>query len=51
MKKYDDKGNLIYSSGKGWKVWYDTNGNIIHEKWSDGDEHWCDDNGNIVRKI
>ena len=52
MKKYDENGTLIYQSGKGWKVWNDADGNLIHLKWSDGTERWCDydADGNLIHE-
>jgi len=38
MKKYDEQGNLIYKSGKGYKYWYDSQGNMVHFKDSTGHE-------------
>jgi len=36
----------------GFEIWYDFNekGNMIHRKWSDGDEVWYNEKGNMIHR-
>ena len=51
---YDEKGNKIYykidTAYEYRESWYDSHGNIIHEKYKNGEEHWYeyDSNGNMI---
>jgi YD repeat-containing protein len=53
IKKYDDKGNMIYvkyPNGNEYHYKYDDKGNKIYEKYPSGDEYHrkYDDKGNMI---
>ena len=57
IKQFDEKENVIYSynenSGESWYEYeYDSSGNLIHKKNSNGDEVWSeyDSSGNLIHK-
>ena len=49
--EYDSKGKIRHlAKFDGYEKWYDTNGNVIHEKCPTGVEHWYDydADGNVI---
>jgi len=51
IKEYNLHGRLIYGRyPAGDEIWYDSNGNVIHFKYSNGHEEWFeyDQNGNEI---
>jgi len=51
--EHDENGNVIHRrDSTGRERWYDSNGNVIHSKFSNGYEAWAeyDANGNLIHE-